>query len=68
MPDFGAHRLAAADVQVGDVLVKKGEAVIASTFSANRDPAAFENPENMNINRTAVHPPKSVKSAGVRKK
>lgn len=55
IPDFGAHRLATADVKVGDVLVKKGEAVIASTFSANRDPAAFENPENININRDTRH-------------
>ncbi|MFC8346493.1 cytochrome P450 [Streptomyces sp. NPDC057280] len=55
IPDFGAHRLAMDDVEIGGVLIRKGEAVIASTFAANRDPAVFDDPEELDFSRDSRH-------------
>jgi cytochrome P450 len=44
-------RYATEDVVVGNTLVRKGDAVLASFPSANRDPAVFDDPNTFNIER-----------------
>lgn len=44
-------RVAAKDTQLGDRLVKEGERIVLSFPAANRDPEAFENPEEVIIDR-----------------
>lgn len=44
-------RIAKDDTMLGDREVKKGDRVILSFPAANRDPAAFENPEEVIIDR-----------------
>ncbi|WP_030908412.1 cytochrome P450 [Streptomyces sp. NRRL F-5126] len=46
-------RYAKEDVEVGGVLVRKGEPVVVSLGSANRDPARFEDPETLRFDRPA---------------
>ncbi|MFF7991309.1 cytochrome P450 [Kitasatospora xanthocidica] len=45
-------RLALADVQVGDVLVREGELVLVLVEGANYDPAVFPHPERIDFDRT----------------
>ncbi|MCX4690889.1 cytochrome P450 [Streptomyces sp. NBC_01408] len=47
----GLPRIALADVQVGDVLVKEGELVLVLLEGANFDPEAFENPDVLDLER-----------------
>ncbi|MBT2487655.1 cytochrome P450 [Streptomyces sp. ISL-96] len=47
----GLPRLALADVQLGDVLVRKGDLVLVLVEGANFDPEVFEDPEKLNLNR-----------------
>ncbi|MFD0357115.1 cytochrome P450 [Streptomyces sp. NPDC127110] len=47
----GLPRIALADVRVGDVLVKEGELVLVLLEGANFDPAAFERPEELDLER-----------------
>ncbi|MCJ1680878.1 cytochrome P450 [Streptomyces sp. APSN-46.1] len=47
----GLPRIALADVQVGDVLVKEGELVLVLLEGANYDPEAFENPDELDLER-----------------
>ena len=49
-------RVASADVAVGDVVVRAGEAVIPMISVANRDPAAFNDPHSFDITRTGPAP------------
>lgn len=44
-------RYAREDVEVGGVLVKKGEAVLASLGSANRDDRAFDDADRLDLTR-----------------
>nr|AAT12284.1 LtxB [Lyngbya majuscula] len=44
-------RYATEDVQVGNTLVRTGDAILASFPSANHDPAIFEDPHTFNIMR-----------------
>ncbi|MFI6644814.1 cytochrome P450 [Streptomyces sp. NPDC050504] len=44
-------RYALEDVSFGDVTVKKGEPVLGSVASANRDPEVFENPDELDLTR-----------------
>ncbi|WP_030903514.1 cytochrome P450 [Streptomyces sp. NRRL F-5126] len=46
-------RYATEDVEVGGVLVREGEPVIVATNAANCDPARFEDPEELRLDRTA---------------
>lgn len=50
-PMKGTMRAAAEDMQVGDVDVKKGDRVMLLMAAANRDPAQFADPENLDIAR-----------------
>ncbi|WP_330332744.1 cytochrome P450 [Streptomyces sp. NBC_00536] len=49
----GLPRIAMADIQVGDVLVKEGELVLVLLEGANFDPAAFERPDELDLERPA---------------
>jgi cytochrome P450 len=51
----GRRRVAIEDVEVGGQLIRAGEGVIAATDSGNRDEAAFENPDMLDIHRKARH-------------
>jgi pentalenolactone synthase len=44
----GILRYASEDIQVGDVTIARGDAVILVTFAANRDPGAFADPDEFN--------------------
>ena len=46
------ERTATADVQLGDVTVAAGEKVAVLLGAANRDPAVFEAPDEMRVDRT----------------
>jgi nocardicin N-oxygenase len=44
-------RIATEDIELGGVLVRAGEAVVASTNSANRDERVFTDPELLDLSR-----------------
>ncbi|GAA1284229.1 cytochrome P450 [Saccharothrix xinjiangensis] len=44
-------RIATEDVELGGVLVRAGEAVVASTNSANRDDRVFDDPDVLDLGR-----------------
>jgi cytochrome P450 len=46
-------RYAREDVEIGGVLVGKGEPVTAAIVSANRDPRVFADPDRLDISRSA---------------
>jgi cytochrome P450 len=46
-------RYAREDIEIGGVLIGKGERVTAAIVSANRDPRAFPDPDRLDIRRTA---------------
>ncbi|GAA0526064.1 cytochrome P450 [Paractinoplanes ferrugineus] len=48
---LGALRIALADVEVGGVLVRAGEAILPSINAANRDPEAFAEPDVLDVSR-----------------
>jgi biflaviolin synthase len=47
----GQARVATEDVELGGVLVRAGEAVHSSYVAANRDPAVFERPHKLDLDR-----------------
>ncbi|GAA4192106.1 cytochrome P450 [Streptosporangium oxazolinicum] len=51
--EFTAVRLAIADVEIGGVSIGAGEGVLGLTYSANRDPDVFENPDDLDVERGA---------------
>lgn len=51
-PTAGAvARIAARDMQIGDIAVPKGTAVLCSLASANRDPEVYEDPDRLWLKR-----------------
>ncbi|MET7711442.1 cytochrome P450 [Streptomyces sp. NPDC005407] len=50
-----AMRIAAADITVGDVTIREGDSVMLSTSEINRDPAAFEDADVLDLERGARH-------------
>lgn len=48
-------RVATDDVELGGVRIRAGEGVIAAAYVANRDPAAFDDPDRLDIERGARH-------------
>ncbi len=50
---FSLPRYATADVELGGVVVRAGEAVMIATAAANRDPEVFEEPERLVLDRPA---------------
>ena len=49
--DSATSRTATEDIEIGGVLIRKGEGIIALNGSANRDERAFENPDSLDIFR-----------------
>ncbi|ANN21850.1 cytochrome [Amycolatopsis orientalis] len=50
-----ARRVAREDLQIGGRLIRAGEGIIAVKNTANRDPAAFPDPDTVDIRRDARH-------------
>jgi cytochrome P450 len=53
--DTVTARLALEDVEIGGVLIRAGEGILALGYSANRDPRAFDRPDELDIQRGARH-------------
>ena len=53
--EFATSRVAREDVEIGGVLIRAGEGVIALGNTANRDPAAFEDADRLDVTRGARH-------------
>jgi cytochrome P450 len=53
--DAATARLCVEDMEVGGQLIRAGEGVLALGHSANRDPRAFEDPDELDIERGARH-------------
>ncbi|MFF7636353.1 cytochrome P450 [Kitasatospora sp. NPDC008050] len=49
----GVVRQATEDLRIGETLVRQGESVMISLLAANHDPAAFPDPERLDIHRDA---------------
>jgi cytochrome P450 len=52
---IGRRRVATEDVEVGGVLIRAGEGVIAAGEIANRDPEAFGAPDTLDVERSPNH-------------
>ena len=50
-PTQATARTASVDVELGDVTIGAGERVLMSWAAANRDPAVFDDPEHIDIDR-----------------
>lgn len=50
-PDVSQIRIATADVELGGVVVRAGDAVLLSHSAANRDPTAFDEPDRLDLGR-----------------
>ncbi|MGV0852200.1 cytochrome P450 [Mycolicibacterium phlei] len=53
---FGAMRMAIEDVEFGGVPLPAGTFVVVNTASANRDPAAYPDPDTLDITRRGAPP------------
>jgi cytochrome P450 len=53
--EFTGYRGALEDIEIGGVVIRKGDGVIALGSAANRDPEAFDDPDRLDINRGARH-------------
>lgn len=53
--EFATSRVAREDVELGGVLIRAGEGVVTLGNAANRDPAAFANPADFDVDRGARH-------------
>lgn len=47
----GRRRVAMADIEIGGVLIKAGDAVICANDVANRDPEVFDRPDELRVER-----------------
>jgi cytochrome P450 len=53
--DLTGYRAALEDIEIGGVTIKGGDGVIMLSSAANRDPDAFPNPDQLDIERGARH-------------
>jgi cytochrome P450 len=53
--DVAVGRMATADIEIGDVLIRAGEGVVVLSSTANRDPAAFAHADELDIDRGERH-------------
>lgn len=53
---FAPPRMAQADIQLGEQVIPQGDVVVALLGAANRDPAAFDDPDRLDIGRPDVKP------------
>jgi len=51
----GRRRVAIEDIEIGGVTIHAGEGIIAAGEAANRDPAAFVLPDDLDIHRASNH-------------
>lgn len=51
----GVPRVATEDVEIGGVTIRSGEGVILNVAAANRDPAQFPGPDELDLTRDAGH-------------
>lgn len=49
----GMRRIATEDVEVGGTTIRAGEGVLVALQAANRDPAAFDDPDALDVTRDA---------------
>ncbi|HEY2577792.1 MAG TPA: cytochrome P450 [Streptosporangiaceae bacterium] len=49
------QRVALADIEVGGEVIRAGEGVLLVLEAANRDPAAFDDPDRLDVHRNARH-------------
>ncbi|MEU0545280.1 cytochrome P450 [Nocardia sp. NPDC005978] len=54
--DTGLRRVAVEDIEVGDDIIRAGEGIVFDLAAANWDPAAFENPEILDVQRENPNP------------
>jgi len=54
IPQYGLERAALKDVEIRGRQIKKGDVMVPALFAANRDPARFENPDTLDIGRSAT--------------
>ncbi|MFC5063187.1 cytochrome P450 [Actinomycetospora atypica] len=52
---LGRRRVAVEDVEVGGVTIRAGEGVVAAGEIANRDPQAFADPDEVDVDRSPNH-------------
>ncbi|MGK9465132.1 cytochrome P450 (plasmid) [Streptomyces sp. G6] len=50
---MGRRRVAVEDIPIGEHLIRAGDAVICAGDTANRDPDVFDNPDRLDITRSA---------------
>ncbi|MFI5606193.1 cytochrome P450 [Amycolatopsis sp. NPDC051903] len=53
--DTATARVAVEDVEIGGVTIKAGDGVLALGYTANWDPAVFDEPEKLDLTRGARH-------------
>jgi cytochrome P450 len=53
--EFATSRVATADVEIGGQVIREGEGVLGLSYSGNRDPEAFDNPDELDLERGARH-------------
>jgi len=53
--EFVTARVATEDVEIGGQLIREGEGVLGLSYSGNRDEAAFDNPDELDLERGARH-------------
>ncbi|MDT5039972.1 MAG: hypothetical protein QOE51_957 [Actinoplanes sp.] len=51
----GRRRVATEDVEIGGQLIRAGDGVVVTNDSGNRDPAAFPDPDVLDLRRPARH-------------
>ncbi len=51
----GRRRIALEDIEIGGEVIRAGEGVVIATEVANRDEAAFPDPDKLDIHRAARH-------------
>ena len=49
------ERFATADLHLGDTLIRRGDMLLVSLAAANRDPARFDEPDKLRLDRPAGH-------------
>jgi cytochrome P450 len=53
--EFTGYRGALEDIEIGGVVIRKGDGVIALAGAANRDPQVFADPNQLDVARSARH-------------
>ncbi|MDS0135258.1 MULTISPECIES: cytochrome P450 [unclassified Amycolatopsis] len=53
--EFATSRVATEDVELGGQLIRAGEGVLGLSYSGNRDAEAFENADELDLERAARH-------------